>query len=68
MEKAYPQKFKDFFFRIVKTLVDSKKMKSYKNSDIKGRYRKKPTSFMVVGKTHTYNSKVKLCQVLKNLK
>ena len=56
-KKAYPESFKRYFFRLIKTLNGKKpgkmdNMTVYKNS------RRLPTTFMVAGSSGTHNKKI----------
>ena len=56
-KKAYPESFKRYFFRLIKTL-SSKRAGTMKNSDVYKNSRTLPTTFMVAGNGKTANKKI----------
>ena len=59
-KKAYPESFKRYFFRLIKTL-SSKKAGSMKNAQVYKNSRVLPTTFMVGGAPdprRTFNKKI----------
>ena len=62
-KKDYPENFKRYFFRLIKTL-NGRKPGKMKNIDVYKGARRLPTTFMVAGNANTHNKKIMMTAAL----